>query len=198
MNLTFLLPFSRCCAPVLSRTVTTSRLVSRFACVAGFLFICLSVPASAFDFQDVAQRAKQLASESFKKPDVALPPELRALDYEHYHQIRYKKERTLWHDAKVPFNVDFFPPGWHFDLPFVNPEAWLATHLPNVVFVLLTVLVWSAKVFLFAGFQLLIRWSLPRFRSDQLLQLGWQRLLPLSIANVLVTAGWILHQQGGK
>ncbi len=118
MNLTFLLPFSRFCAPVLSRTVTTSRLVSRLACVAGFLFICLSAPASAFDFQDVAQRAKQLASESFKKPDVALPPELRALDYEHYHQIRYKKERTLWHDAnKAPFEVDFFPPGWHFDLP---------------------------------------------------------------------------------
>ena len=117
MNLTFLPPFPRCCAPVLSRTVPPSWRVSRLACVAGFLFICLSAPASAFDFQDVAQRAKQLASESFKKPDVALPPELRALDYEHYHQIRYKKDRTLWHDAKVPFNVDFFPPGWHFDQP---------------------------------------------------------------------------------
>ena len=37
---------------------------------------------------------------------------------------------------------------------------------------------WSVKVFVFCWFQLLIRWSLPRFRSDQLMHLGWQRLLP--------------------
>ena len=47
-------------------------------------------------------------------------------------------------------------------------------------------------MFIFCAFQLLIRWSLPRFRPDQLMQLGWQRLLPVSIANVLIAAGWIL------
>ena len=50
-------------------------------------------------------------------------------------------------------------------------------------------------MFVFCAFQLLIRWSLPRFRSDQLMQLGWQRLLPVSIANVLIAAGWILLTQ---
>lgn len=115
--MTFLLPYSRICAPALPRTVATCRLVSWFACVAGFLLGFLSAPASAFDFQDVAQRARQLAGESFKKPDVVLPPEFRSLDYAHYHQIRYKQERMLWRDAKVPFELDFFPPGWHFDLP---------------------------------------------------------------------------------
>jgi NADH-quinone oxidoreductase subunit H len=47
-------------------------------------------------------------------------------------------------------------------------------------------------VFLFCAFQLLIRWTLPRMRPDQLLRLGWQRLLPISIANVVLAAGWIL------
>ena len=68
----------------------------------------------------------------------------------------------------------------------------LAASLPNAAFVLVSILVWSLKVFLFCAFQLLIRWSLPRLRADQLLRLGWQRLLPISIANVVLAAGWIL------
>ena len=44
----------------------------------------------------------------------------------------------------------------------------------------------ACKVFFFCWFQLLIRWTLPRFRSDQLMSLGWKRLLPVSIANILV------------
>ncbi len=54
---------------------------------------------------------------------------------------------------------------------------------------------WLVKVFAFCSFQLLIRWSLPRFRSDQLMRLGWQRLLPISIANVVATALMILWAQ---
>lgn len=83
--------------------------------------------------------------------------------------------------------ITVFFGGWRF------PGAqYLAAHLPNLVFVLLSVALWSAKVFLFCAFQLLIRWTLPRFRADQLLKLGWQRLLPLSVANVVLAAGWIL------
>ncbi len=93
--------------------------------------------------------------------------------------------------------VTIFLGGWHFDLPFFSPEEFVRTHVPNWVFVAITVGVWAGKVFLFSAFQLLIRWSLPRFRSDQLMQLGWQRLLPLSIANVLLTAGILLYKQSG-
>ena len=86
--------------------------------------------------------------------------------------------------------VTIFFGGWH-----VPGEAWVAERVPNIVFVLLVMGGFLAKVFVFCAFQLLIRWSLPRFRSDQLMQLGWQRLLPLSIANILLAAGWILFTQ---
>jgi NADH-quinone oxidoreductase subunit H len=83
--------------------------------------------------------------------------------------------------------VTVFFGGWRFP-----GAASLAASLPNILFVLLSLGVWSLKVFLFCAFQLLIRWSLPRLRADQLLRLGWQRLLPISIANVVLAAGWIL------
>jgi NADH-quinone oxidoreductase subunit H len=83
--------------------------------------------------------------------------------------------------------ITVFFGGWRF------PGAGhLAASWPNWAFVLVTVAVWSLKVFLFCAFQLLIRWTLPRFRPDQLLRLGWQRLLPISIANVVLAAGWVL------
>ena len=90
--------------------------------------------------------------------------------------------------------VTIFLGGWQMPDIF-GLNTWLLETLPNWAYVLFTLLVWMGKVFLFAAFQLLIRWSLPRFRSDQLMRLGWQRLLPLSIANVLVTAVIILYLQ---
>ena len=44
------------------------------------------------------------------------------------------------------------------------------------------------KVILLCWFQLLVRWTLPRFRADQLMNLGWKLLLPLALANIMVTA----------
>ena len=44
------------------------------------------------------------------------------------------------------------------------------------------------KVVLLCWFQLMVRWTLPRFRADQLMNLGWKVLLPLSLANIMVTA----------
>jgi NADH-quinone oxidoreductase subunit H len=84
--------------------------------------------------------------------------------------------------------IAIFFGGWQF--PYADK---LAASVPNILFVLISFGVWAVKLVAFCSFHLLIRWSLPRFRSDQLMQLGWQRLLPISIANVLVMAAWLLY-----
>jgi NADH-quinone oxidoreductase subunit H len=48
------------------------------------------------------------------------------------------------------------------------------------------------KVFFICWLFILIRWTLPRFRYDQVMRLGWKMLLPLALANVMVTAIWII------
>jgi NADH-quinone oxidoreductase subunit H len=64
--------------------------------------------------------------------------------------------------------------------------------IPHTFVVLIGVITWTLKVIFFCWLQLLIRWTLPRFRPDQLMDLGWKKLLPLSMANVLLTAAVML------
>src|SRR4051812_40212641 len=87
--------------------------------------------------------------------------------------------------------VTLFFGGWHWGTTI---DGWLASHIPNGLLAVVTFTLWTLfKVVPFCMFQLLIRWSLPRFRSDQLMRLGWQRLLPVSIANVVATALVVLY-----
>jgi NADH-quinone oxidoreductase subunit H len=88
--------------------------------------------------------------------------------------------------------ITLFFGGWHWGSTI---DAALVGHLPNALFVLAMFGLWTVKVFAFCAFQLMIRWSLPRFRSDQLMRLGWQRLLPISICNVVATALIVLWAQ---
>ena len=85
--------------------------------------------------------------------------------------------------------------GW--SLPFVDRDGlrivfgetvWLNVALPQIVVVLLGVGAFIGKTLALCWLQLLIRWTLPRFRYDQLMALGWRKLLPLSLVNILVTA----------
>src|SRR5215469_3655717 len=69
--------------------------------------------------------------------------------------------------------------GWHG--PAI-PSA------PAIVQALLPVFYFALKVFLFIFLYILIRGTLPRFRYDQLMAFGWKFLLPLAIANILITS----------
>ena len=51
------------------------------------------------------------------------------------------------------------------------------------------------KTLFFIFFYMWVRWTVPRFRYDQLMNLGWKILIPLAIANILVTGGVILWLQ---
>jgi NADH-quinone oxidoreductase subunit H len=63
--------------------------------------------------------------------------------------------------------------------PMFGPE-WLQMALPTVWFVL--------KISIFIFFYVLLRSTIPRFRYDQLMKFGWKFLLPLSLANIVVTS----------
>lgn len=70
-----------------------------------------------------------------------------------------------------------------YNFPFMNDLG--LSH--NALTILGTVFLF-AKIFFFIFFFMWVRWTLPRFRYDQLMNLGWRVLLPLSIANLLLTA----------
>jgi glucans biosynthesis protein len=72
--------------------------------------------ARAFGFDDVVQRAKELAGAPYKKSN-GLSKELQDLDQDRYHEIRYRTERYWWRGANLPFELAFFHEGWFFDQP---------------------------------------------------------------------------------
>jgi len=53
-----------------------------------------------------------------------------------------------------------------------------------------------AKTFFFIFFFMWVRWSIPRFRFDQLMNLGWKALIPMAILNILLTGGWLAFKNG--
>lgn len=61
---------------------------------------------------------------------------------------------------------------------------------PNVL-ALAGVGVYFAKIFFFIFFFMWIRWTIPRFRYDQLMKLGWKILIPLALFNILLTGGFM-------
>ena len=56
--------------------------------------------------------------------------------------------------------------------------------------------VFLAKVFALLLLFIWVRWMWPRFRYDQLMDLGWRRFIPVALANILVTAIWLWWKSG--
>jgi NADH-quinone oxidoreductase subunit H len=71
--------------------------------------------------------------------------------------------------------------GWH--VPFVDTLG-----LSPLVMTIVGVVAFTLKVVGFLFMFIWVRWSIPRFRYDQLMNLGWKVLLPLGIANIILTA----------
>ncbi|BDQ13184.1 NADH-quinone oxidoreductase subunit NuoH [Sediminibacterium sp. TEGAF015] len=78
-----------------------------------------------------------------------------------------------------------------YDIPFLD-ESTLA---PNMA-AILGVLSLLTKIVIFLFLFMWIRWTIPRFRYDQLMNLGWKKLIPLALLNMLATGAVILWQQG--
>jgi NADH-quinone oxidoreductase subunit H len=64
------------------------------------------------------------------------------------------------------------------------------------ILAILGVLVFFTKTFLFIFVFMWIRWTIPRFRFDQLMHLGWKTLIPVAIINMLITAVVIAFNKG--
>ncbi len=70
--------------------------------------------------------------------------------------------------------------------------------VPHVWMTVIGVLAFFGKVIVVCWIQTFVRWTLPRFRYDQLMKLGWRLLLPASLANILVTGViWLALDKAG-
>jgi NADH-quinone oxidoreductase subunit H len=77
-----------------------------------------------------------------------------------------------------------------YNMPFIN--QWITD--PNWLSIVGTLFLF-AKIFFFIFFFMWVRWTLPRFRYDQLMNLGWKKLIPLSVANIFIT-GFVMWLMG--
>jgi NADH-quinone oxidoreductase subunit H len=93
--------------------------------------------------------------------------------------------------------VCLFLGGWH--LPYLDHVLYGHTQPfdGGWLGVLLKFLVFSGKIVLFCFFYMWIRWTLPRFRFDQLMNLAWRGMIPLALADFVLTAVVVFLKQIG-
>jgi NADH-quinone oxidoreductase subunit H len=80
-----------------------------------------------------------------------------------------------------------------YNLPYMSDAGFAfpggaTVALPHAAVVAIQLVTFLVKVMLVCSFQILVRWSLPRFRYDQVLKFAWKFLLPVALANLTITA----------
>ena len=86
--------------------------------------------------------------------------------------------------------VTLFFGGWQ--VPYLMSDGFhfpwgAAWELKNWAVAFFQVGGFTLKIIFFLWLQMTIRWTLPRFRYDQIMRLGWKYILPISLANILLT-----------
>ncbi len=106
------------CSPA-RRPATRSR-APRLVCLAIAAGACLAAPgaraaAARFGLDQVAERARELASRPYEDPRGQVPRWLLDLSYDQWRQIRFRPEQAVWAGRKLPYTVQFFHPGLFYD-----------------------------------------------------------------------------------
>uniref|UniRef100_UPI0030FDFFF0 NADH-plastoquinone oxidoreductase subunit 1 n=1 Tax=Primula kweichouensis TaxID=1637977 RepID=UPI0030FDFFF0 len=78
--------------------------------------------------------------------------------------------------------------GWNLSIPYICiPEFFEVNKAIKIVGAIIGIFITLAKTYFFLFLSITTRWTLPRLRMDQLLNLGWKFLLPISLGNLLLT-----------
>nr|YP_009972364.1 NADH dehydrogenase subunit 1 [Steudnera colocasiifolia]QIS89569.1 NADH dehydrogenase subunit 1 [Steudnera colocasiifolia] len=83
--------------------------------------------------------------------------------------------------------------GWNLSLPYIFlPELFGINKIGGIFGMTIGIFITLAKAYFFLFISIATRWTLPRMRMDQLLNLGWKFLLPISLGNLLLTTSFQL------